>query len=329
MTALGFRSYRNFTEAYRDLCGALMSPGVIESAPRGMKIREHIGASFEIADPIDRLPYVPERDFSLSYFIAETVWYLSGRNETDWIANYSSFWRKISDDGQTANSGYGARIFRPHPRIADGKLTQWQYVIDELRNDPDSRRAVIHIRTAWDSIPEHAQLDVPCTLSIQYLLRGGKLHSVVNMRSSDIILGLVYDVPFFTFLQELLARELGVAVGSYVHNSASLHVYERHYEMCEEIAQSSLHADRPRMPVLPDASFRSPVAALDKLQEAARQTDNGNALLEMSNALDVPTYWIDWGRILLVHRAQKLKLEVHAGRLAESLAFEDYRQFER
>ena len=114
------KTYKDCTEAYVNLLDQVYSTPEYVCSPRGMKIKESLGVSFRIEDARNRLPYVPERKFSVGYVIAELLWYLSGENSTEWIANYSSFWRKISDDGQTANSAYGARIFRPHSRKRRG-----------------------------------------------------------------------------------------------------------------------------------------------------------------------------------------------------------------
>ena len=242
------KAYGNFSHAYVDLCRLIRDESDFVSSPRGMKIKEKLGVQFRIKNVQDRLPYIEARNFSLSYFVAETLWYMSGSNSTEWISRYASFWKEISDDGKTANSAYGARIFKLHPRIADGGLNQWEYVKGELRRDPDSRRAVIHIRTPDDSL--YAVKDVPCTLALQFFIREGKLHLHVNMRSSDIILGIAYDVPAFTTMQEILANELSVELGEYVHTSNSLHCYERDFEMLDAIARSSDNLGRP-MPAYP------------------------------------------------------------------------------
>ena len=149
------KAYANFTEAYVDIIKDVYNNPDYVSSPRGMKVKEIIGYQFKILNPRNRIPYVPGREFSIHYMVAELLWYLSGNDSTDWISNYSAFWSKISDDGKTANSAYGARIFKPHDRIAGPvkhDWTQWNYVVEELKSDPDSRRAVIHIRSPHDSI---------------------------------------------------------------------------------------------------------------------------------------------------------------------------------
>lgn len=326
--------YDNFTDCYLDLAQKVYETPDYESSPRGMAVREKLACKFTINNPLDRLPYVPARKFSVTYVIAELLWYLSADDKTDWIANYSSFWNNISDDGTTANSAYGARIFKPHPRIAGGTFSQWDYIKEELQKDPDSRRAVVHIRSPWDSVK--AKLDVPCTLSLQFFIRDEKLHLVAHMRSSDLILGIAYDVPAFTLMQELMAKELGVGLGTYTHVSNSLHIYERHFEMVEEmisrdaiIQARSNHRSSGPMPEMPTMP---PTKSLYHLESLVR---NATSLEEIQDLIEnIPAhlgtseeYWADWIRILSAHRCAKLKLKGEKRNLIDTTAFSGYHQF--
>jgi thymidylate synthase len=326
-------TYENFTQAYIDLCRTIRDESDFISSPRGMKIKEKLGVQFRIKNPRDRLPYVKARNFSTSYLVAETLWYMSGENSTSWISRYASFWKDISDDGVTANSAYGARIFRKHPRIAGGDIVQWDYVKEELRKDPDSRRAVIHIRTPDDSL--HAVKDVPCTLALQFFIRDGKLHLHVNMRSSDIILGIAYDVPAFTIMQEVLANELGVGLGYYVHTSNSLHCYERDFKMLDEIAESEDTFSRP-MPALPHAF---PIRDLMAIEEKVREMSEGEFRDEVIFMNPIFTKWVsdpvtyallhDFTRILCSFRARKIKDTGLSNRHIQSTDHSGYKFFKR
>ena len=288
-------SYSNFTEAYVDLCKQIRDNTQHVSSPRGMKIKENLGVQFRIMNPRDRLPRVAARNFSLAYFVAETLWYLNADDSTEWISYYAPFWSNISDNNKTANSAYGARIFKTHPRIGNGNIVQWDYVKEELRKDPDSRRAVIHIRTPSDSIIESK--DVPCTLSLQFFIRENKLHLHVSMRSSDIILGLAYDVPAFTTIQEILANELGVELGEYVHTSNSLHCYERDFEMLDAIANTRVFKSFDEMPAYP---IVFPVGELIDLPVVVKSKFSDTRSLTLAE---------DWSSILLSNRARKMKDE--------------------
>ena len=323
--------YSNFTECYLALADSIYNDPDFVSSPRNMKVREKLGVKFVIKNPRARIPYVPARKFSIHYMIAELLWYLSGDNSTEWISNYSSFWKKISDDGKTANSAYGARIFKPHNRIGGGQFIQWDYIKKELQNDPDSRRAVLHIRSPWDST--HAKLDVPCTLALQFFIRDGKLHQIVHMRSSDLILGIAYDIPAFTFFQELLALQLGVGLGDYIHISNSLHIYERHFDMVKTMIDPSqreeaimLQISRGAMPRLCDDP---PVHELMSLENELRKASTENTVLNLLDELTIINrtdlnYWNDWGKVLTSHRLKKMGLLRESNKILNTTSFAGY-----
>ena len=328
------KSYKNFTEAYVDIIKDVYSTPEFVSSPRGMKVKEILGYQFRITNPLHRIPYVSGREFSIHYMLAELLWYLSGNDSTEWISNYSSFWSKISDDGKTANSAYGARIFKPHSRISstvDQTWTQWKYVIDELKKDPDSRRAVIHIRSPQDSIL--ANLDVPCTLSLQFFLRDDKVYMVTSMRSSDVILGIAYDIPAFTIFQELLSlqltNELGrpIGIGDYIHMSASLHVYERHFKMVEKIISEDKpgnYVDLLEMPKMPNMP---PLNDLLSFESEVRNAKDSADVISAFSKYVFSDYWKDWCKIIASHKASKLKDDVLSNNLLSTTSFEGYRYF--
>ena len=313
----------SFNDVYNELAELLNDNFEFKSSPRGLDIKECLGVSFTITNPRDRGIFNSTRKFKPHYTVAETLWYLSANDETSWISYYASFWNRISDDGVTANSAYGARIFRPHPRVGDGAFIQWDWVKNELIRDPDSRRAIIHIKSPIDSIK--ATLDVPCTLALQFLIRDGRLHLVVNMRSSDLILGIANDVPAFTTLQEVMALELGLELGSYVHISNSLHVYKKNWTMLDEmcnptnIAMSeNVHAligPHPTMPGLP------PTDALMKYDATLRTVNNAASLEEITNEADLGFYWTDWALMLASYRAKVLGHPDIAQQLASNTFF--------
>jgi len=333
------RIYENFTEAYVGILKDVYTQPEFISSPRGMNVKENLGYQFQILNPRHRIPYVQGRDLSIHYMIAELLWYLAGNDSTEWISNYSTFWSKISDDGTTANSAYGARIFKPHNRIAstiDKTWTQWTYVVEELKKDPDSRRAVIHIRSPQDSIL--AQLDVPCTLSLQFFLRNDKVHMVVSMRSSDVILGLAYDVPAFTIFQELLALQLSselsrqIGLGTYTHLSASLHVYERYFKMVEKILDEDWKQDYEKLLEMPSMPSMPPIHRLMVVQTDLREAGCAKRIEgiinEATNNIELKNdYWMDWCKVLASHRALKLQNVELSNKLLNSTSFSGYKYF--
>ena len=306
-------NYENFTDAYGDLVQEVSQEYEHECSPRGMMIREKLGVRFSITDPRARLPFIPSRNFSISYVVAEALWYMAGLNSVDWISNYSNIWSNVSDDGTTANSAYGSRIFKPHERIAsnlDPNWTQWQYVIDELVRDPDSRRAVIHIRSPQDSIQAHK--DVPCTLTLQFFLRSRKLYQVVSMRSSDVIWGIGNDIPAFTLFQELLTLELEerlgyhIELGDYVHISNSMHLYQKHWELADQMVHDYHNFTGAGAMSMPRMPSKPPLAGMLAFEKTLRQMTNPVAIKAQLQNHGWAPYWDDWMKILISHRLGKL-----------------------
>lgn len=208
---------KSANEAYVKILRAIDKHGIL-SQPRGYQVKELINANICIKNPRNRYIYDSDRKMSYAYAFGELCWYMNGDNSLDTIRYYSKFYDKITDDGKTVNSAYGYRIFGKHPQIG---FDQWKRCVDLLKKDKDTRQAIIHIHTPNNKPTK----DEVCTLTLQFLIRNGKLNMIVNMRSNDVVYGFTYDVFCFTAMQELMAEELGVKLGCYYHNAASLHIY--------------------------------------------------------------------------------------------------------
>lgn len=244
--------YDNVNAAFEGLSELLHHQPQFVTAPRGNSTRELVGVALEITHPFDRIIHNPVRNFSLRYVLGEWLWYLRGSNSLAEISRYSTFWVKVSDDGETLNSAYGYRIFGHHPAV---RMDQWQRVINELRHDQDSRRAVILINTPDDLC--YPTKDLPCTQYLQFMIRDHQLLMFCNMRSNDLVFGFSNDVSVFTLMHEMMLLELqkyypDLQEGSYHHYASSLHVYERHYSMIEQIATQARSDADVRMPPLHD-----------------------------------------------------------------------------
>ncbi|MGH2843189.1 MAG: thymidylate synthase, partial [Solirubrobacteraceae bacterium] len=211
--------FDTFHEAYSTLLRSLVSKPAYRNAPRGFSSIEWIGVQYRLRDATQRIPLIPARRLNIVFNFAEALWYLSGRDDVTFIAYYAPSIRKYSADGvRLTGTAYGRAIFG-----AASRPNQWRAVVEQLRTDPDSKRAVMQIFRGEElAVPDN--LDVSCTLGLQFLIRGGALNAIGFMRANDIYRGMTSDVFSFTFLQELLARELGVRVGEYVHSVGSLHL---------------------------------------------------------------------------------------------------------
>lgn len=122
------------------------------------------------------------------------------------------------------NHSIFAGAYGPRAATAVGRVAEL------LREHPDTRQAVISLYDSSRDLGHPDQVDVPCTIALQFKLRSGRLDMWAAMRSNDAWLGLPYDLVQFTMIQAALAQHAGVAPGSYTHSAGSMHLYERHLE---------------------------------------------------------------------------------------------------
>ena len=175
------------------------------------------------------ITYNPARKFSLTFGLGEWLWYMSGSDRVNPMLYYNKNYLDYSDDGCTLNGAYGKRIFG----CVESNTNQFNNVLAKLRDDPDSRQAVIALYTAQDSGIQSK--DIPCTCSLQFLIRNNRLNLLVYMRSNDLIWGMPYDIFSFTLIQEYLANLLNIEIGWYEHVVGSMHIYSYHYNLARDI----------------------------------------------------------------------------------------------
>jgi thymidylate synthase len=191
----------------------------------------------------------------------------------DALAYYAPRWRAFTEDGRTVHgSCYGQRIFGRGPAGS----SRWDALLSLLREDPASRRAVIDLSGEGTLSP--TAVDVSCTSTIQVLVRNGLIHLIVQMRSNDAVWGLPYDVFLFTMIQEMLACTLGLEVGTYIHGTGSLHLYERHLGLARRVLgeEAPPFVEMPRM---------GPISELDDFLAAERAIRLGEKVSMLSS------YW--------------------------------------
>ncbi|MBC6356719.1 hypothetical protein ERK19_05060 [Lactobacillus helsingborgensis] len=204
---------KNIDELYIALSKRLLKNGEVV-LPRGMKTYELLDTNLILTDPTKSFLTLRSRNLSLSYANGELVWYYTGNNKLSYMQHYSKKMKEFSDDGVTLSGAYGPKIKKSLPKIL--KL---------FKKDPYTRRAVISL---FDNNQNYLNSkDVPCTITLHFLIRNNKLDLFVNMRSNDFYLGLPYDIYSFSMLQVLVALELGLMPGNYHHHVDSLHFYER------------------------------------------------------------------------------------------------------
>jgi thymidylate synthase len=289
--------FDTFHQAYPHMLRSLITDPDYRNAPRGYASREQLGVQYRLSDASQRIPFVPARRLNIVFNFAESLWYLSGRDDLDFIAYYAPSMRKYSADGiRLTGTAYGRALSGKggHPH-------QWQAVVDTLREDPDSKRAVLQIFRG-EELQVPGNPDVSCTLGLQFMIREGALHCVGFMRANDVYRGMTSDVFSFTLLQEVLARELGVRLGTYTHSVGSIHLYDPDYERAQQVLADPASHDVaiPRFPSMPDGDnwpyIRDVLAYEEKLRQNRYRLDSD------PSTLDLPGYWAQVVLLFEVHR---------------------------
>ena len=247
--------------------------------------RELTGVLLEISKPRARLSRTETRGKPFSC-LGELLWYFTADNSLEFIRRYIPRYVDESDDGQTVYGGYGPRLFRQRGQ------DQISNVVALLKRKPNTRRGVIQLFDAEDIAADHKE--IPCTTTIQFLIRNGLLQAIVTMRSNDAFMGLPHDVFCFTMLQELVARAVGVELGSYKHFAGSMHFYERDFVRAEQYVSEGFQP-RTEMPEMPKGE---PWHAIDAILAAEGAIREGRAI--DIEGLGLADYWSDLLRLLQV-----------------------------
>jgi thymidylate synthase len=293
--AEAYLSGKTLDDVMRSVIEEILSHGdrIYPTKGGGSGAVEVTGVLLEVTDPRSRLSRTETRGKPYSC-LGELCWYLARTNDLGFISYYIPVYKQYAD-GDEIFGGYGPRLFNWRG------LNQLGNVTDVLRKKPFSRRAVIQLFDRHDIVEKHE--DIPCTSTLQFMIRHNKLHMFTNMRSNDALWGLPHDVFCFTMLQEIVARSLAVELGTYKHAVGSLHLYVKSLDDARRFLDEGWQSTETPMPTMPTGD---PWPSIDLLLQAessirsARPFDDG--ILG-----DVNPYWADLIRLLQVFRSKKGK----------------------
>jgi thymidylate synthase len=272
----------------------ILRGGMDVEASRG-QTRELCAVLLRLTNPLARLSHT-ETKGKLFSALGELAWYLSGSKQADFVTYYIKRYKHDTEPDGTIHGAYGPRAFRPEG------ASQFDNVMALLRERPTSRKAVIQLFDGDDLKGDYK--DVPCTCTLQFFVRSGRLDMAVAMRSNDAYFGLSHDVFAFTMIQEIAARTLGYELGHYSHFAGSLHIYQPYFsdakQFLDEGWQDSLVAAMPPMPPGdPWPNIRLFLEAEEAIRSGRQPGKRHMAKL--------PEYWQDLVRLLQVFTLSKSK----------------------
>ena len=192
----------------------------------GQGIRSLPPTSFSIDLSNNILPVCGVRKTYPATAAAEVAWFIQGTKDPEFISRYAPIWDKFKEEDGTIEAAYGPR-WRSH--FGRDQLVD---AIETLAKDPTDRRCWI---STWDPATDglgQPSKSVPCPVGFSLSIRDGRLNSALMIRSSDVFVGLPYDVMGHALLMRIIASSIGrTALGTMHVTLAHPHLYDVHKEM--------------------------------------------------------------------------------------------------
>jgi len=198
----------------------------------------------------DGFPLVTTKKCHLKSIIHELLWFLKGDTNIQYLKdNGVSIWDEWADEQGNLGPVYGYQ-WRSWP-AADGRhIDQITQVIEQLKNNPDSRRIIV---SAWNVGEIDNMALPPCHAFFQFYVADGKLSCQLYQRSADIFLGVPFNIASYALLTMMMAQATGLQAGDFVHTLGDAHLYSNHLEQVDLQLSREPYA-LPTMKINPDVT---------------------------------------------------------------------------
>ena len=201
----------------------------------------------------DGFPLVTTKKLHLKSIIYELLWFLQGDTNVKYLQEHGvRIWNEWADENGELGPVYGHQ-WRSWPDYAGGTIDQIQYVVDQLKNNPDSRRMIV---SAWNVAEVNKMALPPCHTIFQFYtapLPDGRrrLSLQLYQRSADTFLGVPFNIASYALLLQMMAQVCDMVPGDFIHTTGDTHLYLNHIE------QATLQLTReprplPTMKINPD-----------------------------------------------------------------------------
>lgn len=187
-------------------------------------------------------PLVTTKRVHFKSVALELLWFLRGDTNVAWLRERGvTIWDEWADADGELGPVYG-RQWRSWGTPDGGSIDQMARVVEQLRNDPDSRRIIV---SAWNVGELERMALAPCHAFFQFYVADGRLSCQLYQRSADIFLGVPFNIASYALLTHLLADQCGLAVGDFVWTGGDCHLYLNHLEQAElQLARTPLPLPR-------------------------------------------------------------------------------------
>jgi len=211
---------------YLDLCRRILEEGVTKADRTGTGTISVFGHQMRF-DLSQGFPLLTTKKLHIKSIVHELLWFLSGDTNIRYLQqNGVRIWNEWADENGDLGPVYGKqwRAFAG----PDGKtVDQIQWVVDEIKRNPDSRRLVV---SAWNPAELDKMALPPCHLLFQFYVAEGRLSCQLYQRSADTFLGVPFNIASYALLTHMVAHVTGLVPGEFIHTIGDAHLYLNHLE---------------------------------------------------------------------------------------------------
>jgi len=185
-------------------------------------------------DLSEGFPVITTKKLHLRSIIHELLWFLRGDSNIQYLKdNGVSIWDAWADENGELGPVYGVQ-WRNWPRPDGGHVDQISQIMQQLKENPDSRRIML---SAWNVGEIENMALPPCHCLFQFWVAEGKLSCQLYQRSCDIFLGVPFNIASYALLTHMLAQQADLKVGDFVWTGGDCHLYSNHLEQADEQLQ--------------------------------------------------------------------------------------------
>ena len=213
-------------QQYLDLMRHVLANGTHKSDRTGTGTTSVFGHQMRF-DLQKGFPVVTTKKLHLKSIIIELLWFLQGSTNNNWLKERGvSIWDEWAKEDGELGPIYGYQ-WRSWPAPNGEHIDQISQLIDQIKNNPDSRRLIV---SAWNvaEIPRMAL--PPCHAFFQFYVADGKLSCQLYQRSADIFLGVPFNIASYALLTHMIAQQTGLTPGDFIWTGGDCHLYTNHME---------------------------------------------------------------------------------------------------
>ncbi len=211
---------------YHDLCRHILDNGTAKGDRTGTGTVSTFGWQMRF-DLQKGFPLVTTKKMAVKAMIHELLWFIQGDTNVKYLQeNGVRIWNEWADENGDLGPVYG-RQWRSWPAPSGETIDQLRQVIDEIKENPNSRRLIVN---SWNVGELEDMALAPCHCLFQFYVADGKLSCQLYQRSADVFLGVPFNIGSYALLTMMVAQECGLEPGEFIHTFGDVHIYNNHLE---------------------------------------------------------------------------------------------------